>query len=236
LNHQAKNSWSWWVAFAKGTVVIGALHSIGDLSTRLSVAADYATMAFGDKFGQPTFTLLRNGTELEFSGGINYGLREQFDKVLAGAPQVKVVHLNSQGGRIADAHLIAKSIRERGLVTYVRNHCESACTDVFLAGRERWAAPTAEIGFHSPDFPGATDTDLQSVRQDELSYLTMQGVSKNFAEKAVSTKPESMWYPTGQEMLDARVLTGIANPGQFAASVNRWRFATTKQSRSTRQR
>jgi hypothetical protein len=46
---------------------------------------------------------MRNGTEIEISGGFKYGLNDDFLRILNAAPRVEVVHLNSLGGRIGEA-------------------------------------------------------------------------------------------------------------------------------------
>jgi hypothetical protein len=216
--HQTRTGRLLWARVAKFFVIIGILRAFGDLGAVMPVAGETFTMAFGDKYGPPTFRLLRNGTELEFAGGLSSGVHNEFTKFLAAAPQVKVLHLKSIGGRIAEARVIAREVKNRQLITYVSTFCESACTEIFLAGRQRWAAPTAKIGFHSPSIPGADYESLTSARKDELSYLVSQGVTKQFAERAVTTDSDSMWFPSTQEMLAAGVLTGVSDQSQFAAT------------------
>jgi hypothetical protein len=47
--------------------------------------------------------LMRDGTEIEITGGLKYGLSDDFRHVIATAPRLRVVHLNSIGGRIGEA-------------------------------------------------------------------------------------------------------------------------------------
>jgi hypothetical protein len=139
-----------WANLAKIAVILGAIRAFSDFTTAVPAAMEYMTMAVGDKYGKATFRLVRNGTEMEFSGGINSGLTSQFKTFVEAAPELKVVHLESNGGRIAEAKAIANLIRENRLSTYVSTHCESACTYILLAGVQRWASPEAKIGFHAP--------------------------------------------------------------------------------------
>jgi hypothetical protein len=199
-------------------VILGSLKAAAGLATAVPMATEYATMAVGDKYGKATFRLVRNGTEMEFSGGISSGLSEEFSKFIEAAPQLEVVHLESFGGRIAESKAIAELIRQRGLSTYVSSHCESACTYMLLGGAKRWAAASAKIGFHSPSFAGLSQADLTGLIPEELGSLIRNGVERKFAETALATSSDKMWYPSIDEMLAAHVLTGVATSNQFAAS------------------
>jgi hypothetical protein len=207
-----------WAFVAKAAVILGSLKAAAGLATAIPMATEYATMAAGDKFGKATFRLVRNGTEMEFAGGISSGLNEEFKKFIEAAPQLRVVHLESSGGRIAEAKAIAELIRQRGLSTYVSSHCESACTYILMAGDKRWAATNAKIGFHPPSFAGLSQSDLKDLTSDELGYFVRNGIGRQFAEKALATSSDKMWYPSTDEMLAAHILTGVATSGQFAAS------------------
>ena len=76
---------------------------------------------------------------------------------------LKVVHLNSTGGRILEAERIGALIKGRNLSTYVPAQCLSACTIIFLSGHERFIGPSGRLGFHQPDFPGMSAQDRQSM-------------------------------------------------------------------------
>jgi hypothetical protein len=169
--HQATTGRKAWANAAKVAVILGSLKAAAGLATAVPMATEYATMAVGDKYGKATFRLVRNGTEMEFSGGISSGLSEEFSKFIEAAPQLEVVHLESIGGRIAESKAIAELIRQRGLSTYVSSHCESACTYMLLGGAKRWAAASAKIGFHSPSFAGLSQADLTGLIPEELGYL-----------------------------------------------------------------
>jgi|ERR1700704_1010525 len=80
----------------------------------------------GDEgLGENRFRLLRNGTELEYSGGIKTGMAKEFARMLDAASQVRVLHLNGVGGRIAEADLMAAAIRKLGGRFRERHSCAS---------------------------------------------------------------------------------------------------------------
>jgi len=105
---------------------------------------------------------MRDGTEAEISGGFKYGLTDDFSKILLASRQIKVVHLDSVGGRLGEGEKLFKLIRERGLTTYVSSKCMSACTLAFAGGRERYLLKSASLGFHKGAFPGVGKANSMS--------------------------------------------------------------------------
>jgi hypothetical protein len=219
-HHVARGGRAFWAGLAKVIVIIAAIRLAFDLSgSYLPIISEHFQIVLGDsRFGTHRFRLLRNGTELEFSGGINVGTAKDFDRMLDAASQVRVLHLNSIGGRIAEADKIAQTVRNRQLVTYVSENCQSACTHIFLAGSERWLGGRAKLGFHRPDVPGLRSQDLLQIMEAERQYLLSLGLPASFVTKVLSTPSESMWLPTPGELLSARVISGVADDAGFAAS------------------
>jgi hypothetical protein len=80
-------------------------------------------------------------------------------KELVKGRQVKnVVLINQPGGYIPTAMGIAEDLIERGANTVVAGSCASACTYLFLAGRERQFSAKVPIWIPSLAFHGAYDT------------------------------------------------------------------------------
>lgn len=177
-------------------------------------------MAFRGDPNLPDYSLriMRNGTEVEIVGGFKYGLTDDFRRLLKASPQIGVVHLDSAGGRIAEAMQVHDIIQQRGMVTYVVNECLSACTLAFAGGRERWLGSAAKLGFHGPSFPGMPEHELNSAIASQQQLLVRDGVDPYFVARALSTPADSLWTPTNQELFAARVVTNIAPPGKFAMS------------------
>lgn len=63
-------------------------------------------------------------------------------------PSVALLQLESGGGRLDVALDAAREIRRRGFRTYTNVKCDSACTILFLAGRERSANQFTRFEFH----------------------------------------------------------------------------------------
>lgn len=219
-SRQAAKGKKLWAAVAKVMVVIGIVRQAGDfVKTFVPVVSEHVQIAMGDKeMGEYRFRLLRNGTELEFSGGIKFGAAKELERMLDAASQVRVVHLNSFGGRIAEADLMAAEIRKRRLITYVSERCESACTHIFLAGHERWLNERGKLGFHQPSFAGLDAEALAGSIEQERRDLLAMGLPSGFVSKALNTPSDQMWRPSHDELLTARAISGISDSSRFAAS------------------
>jgi GYF domain 2 len=210
-----------WAGLAKFAVVIGLLRLIAAFgNTGIPQLTELSSMAFMDDPSIPSYSIrvMRNGTEVEVTGGFKYGLTDDFLKILRASPQIKVVHLNSVGGRIGEAESLNKVIRDRNLTTYTSSHCLSACTVAFAGGRERWILRRAKLGFHSPAFPGLSDADLALAVNSQKEIFTAAGIEARFISRALATPNKEMWRPSLDELRRANVITGISGGSDFAAS------------------
>lgn len=200
-----------WGGVAKFMVIIAAIKFLASfVQTGIPQISEYYKIYAGDaEVGKYAFRVLRNGQELEFSGGITFGAAKEFERFVDAMGAIKMVTLNSRGGRLSEAERIGNLIRQRNLNTYVSNRCLSACTIIFLSGRERLIAKDAALGFHQPDFPGMTDEDRRNTIAIEKRRLQELGVSASFAHKANLAPPKSMWYPTQSELVSAGVVTKV---------------------------
>jgi hypothetical protein len=216
----AETGRKFWGGAAKAAVIIGIARLAIELpGSVVPMVSEHVRIAMGDEqFGASRFRLLRDGTELEFSGGINFGAVDELARMLDAASQVRVLHLNSPGGRLAEADLMAAEVRKRHLITYVSEHCESACTHVFLAGRERWISKRAILGFHQPSFSSLDRDTTAGVIENERRQLRSMGLPDAFVSKALDTPGDKMWRPTHEELLAARVVSGVSDGSRFAAS------------------
>ena len=148
----------------------------------------------------------------------------RFDALLLDAPKVKTVSLASPGGLTLESRLIAALVRKRKLNTYVEQYCASACTQVFVAGRERTIGPQGELGFHQ-----AVELEAQSKTSElvtpiarPLTLMTVFGINGNdtlrlayeqagidqaFIAKALACGHDDVWVPTIAELRQSHVIT-----------------------------
>ena len=171
-------------------------------------------MAFQNDPDTPDYSLrlMRAGTEMEIAGGFKFGLARDAERMFASAPDLKVVHLNSAGGRLGEATALAAHIKARGLATYTSAACASACTIAFAAGRQRWLKRGAKLGFHRAIFAG-TET-----AGEMRALLLAAGLEESFVERAVAQSAASLWFPDEQELLQAKAVSGVVDSYRFAVS------------------
>lgn len=226
--HKSRGGKEGWATLAKIMVVVGLLNTATQLGAYAVPQFETLLAAFGgDKDYQPRdIKILRNGTELAYSGGITFGAAADLKKILDAAPGVKILHLNSYGGRVTEAKAMGVIVKQHDLATYTSEACVSACTLVFMHGRERWLKPSAKLGFHAYDFDKFMPSDDASAATAEAKKeLRELGVSSAFTDRIFSTSSGDMWYPSQQELVEAKVVTGIAAPEAFAFSALQLNFS-----------
>ena len=176
----------------------------------------------------PRIFLSPDGTTVYIVGAIMDDSFLRFDALLLNAPRVKTVFLASPGGLTLEGRLIAALVRKRGLNTYVEHYCASACTQVFVAGRQRVLGPEGELGFHQAvgvDESGETSA-LMAASTRKLSTVTVFGVNGNdtlrlayeqagidqpFIAKALARGHDDMWVPSPAELSASHVITRQAD-------------------------
>jgi hypothetical protein len=208
-----------WARIAQVMVAVGAFSMISRLATSIIPdAIDEIKIVSGhDPFGSMQITVASDGRALILKGAFGAGTAERVKTFLGAAPAVRTLQLDSIGGRLLEAERLATIVRERQLDTYVQGECMSACTYVFLAGKDRAATPEAKIGFHKPSsVRGVDQKDLAAV--DKMSQIYRDaGIPEAFIQHAVSTPANSMWYPSGDELIRAHVITRVL-PGDEVKS------------------
>ena len=210
-----------WSGVAKFMVIIGLLRALASFAEAgVPQLQETYRMGFMGDPDLPAYSMriMRNGTEAEITGGFKYGLTESFKNLLSASPQLKVVHLNSIGGRIGEAIKLNKVIRDAGLKTYVSNFCASACTVAFAGGTQRWLYQSASLGFHGPAFPGMNQAELNASNDAQRSTLVRSGYNAAFVNKALAIPSKDLWRPTIAELSAANVITAVSNGTQFASS------------------
>lgn len=155
-----------------------------------------------------------DGKSVILVGFLHLGAADRVRQALDAAPQVKTLVLSSPGGRLQEGELLANLVRARHLDTYVDEYCASACTYAFLAGRERAATPQARIGFHRPYSPFGGKTIDVIAGDDMMERYREAGLPDWFVERVAQTPSESVWYPTEQQLADAKVVTRVSLGGE----------------------
>jgi GYF domain 2 len=207
-----------WGGLAQAAVIFGLLANISSIAREgVPQITETWRITFQNDPDIPDYSIrvMRDGTEAEIVGGLKYGLTDDFVKILGASRGVKVVHLNSIGGRLGEGERLFDAIRSRGLTTYVSSKCLSACTLAFAGGRERYLRKGAVLGFHKGAFPG---TDDHSFDQKQQAIFTRAGFDAGFIAKALSTPNADMYKPEPAVLLAAHVITNVTDGSQFAMS------------------
>lgn len=226
--HAARGGTPFWAGAARIMVVIGILTIAGRVATTIGPQAkELALIAVGeDPMGTVDVMVSKDKQSLVIQGALREGAAMKVKAVLDEHPAIRVVALNSNGGRMLEARQIAGFVRSRGLDTYVQGRCESACTFVFLAGRDRASTPNARIGFHQPTFAGM-DAEAQRRSTEEMARIYREArLPDSFIRRVSATAPADMWYPGRDELIAANVVTRLSLGGEVPMT------ATTIASRS----
>jgi len=205
-----------WAVVAKFFVVIGALVMAGKLTTSFGPQIkEFSQIALGkDPLGKVTVTVGANGQSILVSGMLGEGSADEVQKIVSAAPAAHILVLDSRGGRLLEAKQIADLVRKKRFDTYTEGQCASACTFIFLAGKDRAATPNAQIGFHQPSIAGFEPRVQRDITQEMGELYRTAGLPAAFIRKAQDTPAGDMWYPTRDELIQANVLTRITLGGE----------------------
>lgn len=172
----------------------------------VQAAGELVQLAAGsDPLGDPIEPFLE-GDNIVVVGTLAQGSAAAFEEAV-NRSDASTLRLTSRGGRIAEAERIADLVKKARLDIEVEGVCASACTVVMLAGRRRSVRPGARVGFHQSTFSGNGPADDRLQSQSLRTRFRKAGVNENFIRKAFSTRSDTLWYPTEEEMLDAGFLT-----------------------------
>ena len=154
-------------------------------------------------------SVLPGGDTIEITGSFSRAVPQNFSAVLASAPGIKTVRLNSPGGLLQAGEAVAGIIRARDLDTVVTLSCASACTVAFLGGHNRTLAPGAKLGFHAAYAPNTPKRWLDAVMRQSYGRF---GVPAPFIDRVIATRAEDLWTPAEKELLEAGIISGPPSP------------------------
>lgn len=219
-DNYSKKSKKSWGTVAKFFTVLAFLGFIGEFSSSaLPQIKAYWQIASGkDPISSYKLRVLRDSTELEFSGDIGFGAEKKVLEYLNSHPSITIIHLNSNGGRITVARELAKIIEDKGLSTYTSLGCFSACVLPYAAGKERMISKDAKLGFHQYDFAGFDQSDFQADYLIDKRFLINRGISPDFIKRIFNTPSDDMWFPTHEDLFKASFITKYPNLDDVAIS------------------
>jgi hypothetical protein len=166
----------------------------------------------------------------EDSDSVEYSDVAIFHKILAAHPNIETVQLTSDGGSPDAGYQIGRIIKDYGLDTVADRDCISACTFMFLGGKNRSMTKGSRLGFHHLDWGISEMTDFYEEMREEMgwngpfefaewvyregqrdanvliSHFVHAGVTTDFAIDVLEYGDERTWYPDRSILEAADVL------------------------------
>jgi hypothetical protein len=137
---------------------------------------------------------------LILSGPIDERSALSFRRALNERPDISLLVLNSPGGLVQMALLIAEEVHERRLDTAIAEgyECSSSCAFIFLAGANRVAE--GRLGVHQIYSDRPDDVSLQLHISDILEMLTRFGTPSPLITRMLRTPSDDMYYFSSSEL------------------------------------
>ena len=218
--HTHKTKRKFWAIAVKGMIILALISSsfmVRELLPGINKFVDIFTSDINIK--SYSIRVIGNKKEVEISGGIKYGLTRKLRKIFSIYPGIKVLHLNSYGGRVAEARLLQEFIEEMGLITSTNKGCFSACTIAYMGGTSRFIYGERKLGFHmygsgsnQPEY--FKEAIIELFEEDKAFFLT-KGVSNDFMNKVYNTLPTDLWFPENEILFANNIITDIAKDIDF---------------------
>lgn len=209
-----------WANIAKAITILSALGFTFNLfSTGLPALKEAVSLVTEERSYPPlTVRLLNHGNELELYGGIEVGNETLLKQTLEANPDITTIHLHSIGGRILGAVRLAELVQQYSLNTYVKESCASACTLVYLAGKQRFIGEDGQLAFHSASIGGSSTHDNHPLSGTLRQQYENANVPEWFLKKVFKTPNHELWIPTHQELIKAGIVDEVVNSNAFGFS------------------
>jgi hypothetical protein len=167
----------------------------------------YADATDADRFGQAGYSVTVEGDRLIVSGSLAWGLLDKAERALAENSQIQIVVLEGPGGHVGVGTRLGDMIKARGLDTLTTEFCASACTEAFVAGKNRYLREGAKLGFHAVG--GDSENAIEMGKRRSIEHMRAAGLTEDFIARSFETPADSLWYPTYDELREANVITEI---------------------------
>jgi ATP-dependent protease ClpP protease subunit len=145
---------------------------------------------------------------IALNGEIGSTLVADFDKAIEARPDARVLVLNSPGGYVDDALVVAHKVKDRGMSTLVAKGmgCYSACSYIYFAGQNREVE--GELGVHQISAEVADLVMAQTTLADVLSALNEFEVTQSIITVMLQTPPEEMYIFNADEIANLGIERG----------------------------
>lgn len=217
--HTSRGGSRGWAVIAMIMVGFGVLKVGVDMSRSGIPMLRMASRMITNADTMPAYQLRRfnQDTELELTGGMPFGTAAAVRREFEAFPGIRVVHMNSLGGRIGEALQLIRLFEQHKVTTYTSSVCVSACAIAFLGGEERYISEDAKLGFHSSSL-GDIKADADELNAPVLKAMEARKIPRYFAKQSVETPPDDMWFPSHDELKRARVVHAVVDRNRFGIS------------------
>lgn len=149
-------------------------------------------------------------TRLLVQGPIGIGSTKALRAAMDEYPKATTIELDSPGGLVVEGFAMTNLMVAREVNTVVTRRCASACTFMFIGGRERVLGPQARLGFHrSYSMLGGLEDSWSETDHEIARWMKGRGVSASFVQEALDTSGSSIWVPSHDRMLADAVATRV---------------------------
>ena len=163
----------------------------------LAVSANAATERFGPFIYDP-----QSPKDLKLAGQIDPRSALNFRRAFDAHPEIERLYLDSGGGSVQTALLIADDVYRAGISTFIESDakCYSACAFIFFAGKIRQV--DGRLGVHqiAGAYGKADSDDIQINLSDIVKALNEYGVDPKVLEYMLQTSAGEMYIFTQQEI------------------------------------
>ncbi len=147
---------------------------------------------------------------LQLEGALEFGSTRSVRQALDANPSVRMLRLESRGGRVAEGLALGTLLRDRGIDTFVSGECSSACVTAFAGGARRIIGPHARIGLHSAGGAGFSGETIASANRRSDEFIAARGVDRDVLETGAAVANDQIWFPSPQVLLSSGLATEVA--------------------------
>lgn len=168
--------------------------------------------AGGDPQGTLQATLSADGRALALRGPISAGSARRVAALTQAAPQLRLLTLHSNGGRIDEAEALATWARNKSLRTRAVGPCHGACVLSYMAGTRRQVAGQAQLALGPPLVHGLNPLWRGLVNRHWAGSLGAAGLPQAAVHKAMSMPAERPWRVEVDELASHAFVTRHERP------------------------
>jgi hypothetical protein len=209
------------------------IFGLASLAVVSEVAASGRYIVEGERL---YFNMESESAEYELLPGLQSADAAVFGAYILDFPEIKTLVISGLGGRAQAAYSIIELIERNQLDVIAQGRCISACSTIFLAGKNRYLARGATLGFHAPylipegerayfernrerrgwndvfDYVPSVYSFGVSAAVRRFTYFSERGVDIEFILKSLDTASDEIFEPTREQLYKAGVLTSMAEP------------------------